>query len=334
MGYGPENANLRGFYRPEAVCPMQVATAPVAVSPNRTTLWLALISVYILWGSTYLFVHFMTEQMPPLYMASMRFLTAGVLLYGYSRLAGAARPTLANWRATGIIGILLLGIANGAVTLALQYLPTGLTALLVAMLPVFILTFNWIGFSRTRPTNLALLGLGLGLGGVFFLLPPGSLRISGGASATLTGVGLSLVANVAWAVGTLLTPRLTVPASPTLSSGMQMLAAGLLLFGVALLTEPVTPFSLAQAPPKALYLVVFGSIVGFSSFSWLARNASPTLASTYAYVNPVVAMLLGALFAGEVVSTQSLIGAAIIVSGVVLITLGKTSGRTGKEENV
>lgn len=306
---------------------MQVAHPPVATAPNRTTLWAALISVYILWGSTYLFVHFMTERMPPLYMASIRFLVAGTLLYAFARLTGTPRPTQANWRATGLIGILLLGIANGAITLALQYLPTGLTALLVAMLPVYLLTFNWIGFSRTRPTNLALLGLALGSAGVFLLLPPGSLRTSGGASDTLMGLGLTILANIAWSLGTLLTPRLTIPASPALSSGMQMLTAGLLLFVVALLTEPVTVFSLAEAPEKALYslayLVVFGSIIGFSSFSWLARNAPPTLASTYAYVNPVVALLLGALFAGEVVSMRSLVGAAVIVSAVVLITMGK-----------
>lgn len=306
---------------------MEIAPPPVAVSPKRTTLWLALIAVYILWGSTYLFVHFMTERMPPLYMAAVRFLTAGTLLYAYARLTGASRPTLTNWRATGIIGLLLLGVANGAVTLALQYLPTGLTALLVATLPVFLLTFNWIGFSHSRPTNLALLGLGLGLVGVFLLLPPGSLRTTGGVSDTLVGLGLTMVANVAWALGTLLTPRLRVPSSPALSSGMQMLTAGLALFLTALLTEPVSWLSLTQAPEKALYslayLVVFGSIIGFSSFSWLARNAPPTLVSTYAYVNPVVALLLGAFFAGEVVTAQSLLGAAVIVSGVVLITMGK-----------
>lgn len=314
---------------------MQVATPPAAVSSNRTTLWLALISVYILWGSTYLFVHFMTEQMPPLYMAAIRFLAAGTLLYSYARLTGAPRPTLVNWRATGVLGVLLLSIANGAITVAVQYIPTGLAALLVATLPVYVLMFNWIGFARTRPTNQALAGLSLGLVGVFFLLRPDRLETAGSTQATFIGLGLTMLANVSWAFGTLLTPRLKIPATPILASGMQMLTGGFVLLIVALLTEPVHLLSIAQAPVKAFYslayLVVFGSIIGFSSFSWLARNAPPTLASTYAYVNPIVALLLGAAFAGEVVTGQSLLGAAVIVSGVVLITLGRERKRATTE---
>ncbi|WP_460914837.1 EamA family transporter [Spirosoma areae] len=306
---------------------MQAISPPVSAIPNRTTLWAALITVYILWGSTYLFVHFMTEQMPPLYMAGIRFLVAGTLLYSYARLTGAPRPTAGNWRASALLGFLFLSIANGAVATALHYLPTGLTALLVAMLPVFVLSFNWRFFARSRPTNLALLGSLLGLAGIFVLFQPGRVVLPGGTHALFAGFGLAMVANIAWAFGTLLTPRVDSPASPALSSGMQMLTGGGLLFLVGLLTEPVALFSIAQAPTKAFYslayLVVFGSIIGYSAFSWLARNAPPALVSTYAYVNPVVAMLLGAAFAGEVISAQSLIGASVIIAGVVLITIGK-----------
>lgn len=211
--------------------------------------------------------------------------------------------------------------------MALHYLPTGLTALLVAMLPVYVLTFNWLFFARTRPTTMALLGSLLGLLGVVILFQPGRIILPGGTHALLIGFALTTVANAAWALGTLLTPRLQTPASPVLSSGMQMLAGGGVMFTFALLTEPVSLFSILQAPPKAFYslayLVVFGSIIGFSSFAWLARNAPPALASTYAYVNPIVAMLLGAFFANEVISSQSLIGASVIIAGVVLITMGK-----------
>lgn len=299
---------------------MQVSTPPVTAPANRTTLWIALITVYILWGSTYLFVHFMTERMPPLYMAGIRFIAAGTLLYSYARLTGAARPTWANWRATGLLGVLFLTIANGAVATAIHYLPTGLVALLVAMLPVFVLTFNWLFFARTRPTNLALAGSALGLVGVVVLFQPGKLVLPGGPDALLIGFGLTMLANIGWAFGTLLTPRVNTPASPALSSGMQMLTGGGVMLMAALLTEPVSLLSIAQAPPKAFYslayLIVFGSIIGFSAFAWLARNAPPALASTYAYVNPVVAMLLGAAFAGEAISSQSLIGAAVIIAGV------------------
>ncbi|MGF7218850.1 drug/metabolite transporter (DMT)-like permease [Spirosoma lacussanchae] len=306
---------------------MQVSTTPVPAASNRTTLWIALVTVYILWGSTYLFVHFMTERMPPLYMAGMRFVAAGTLLYGYARLSGAPRPTLSNWRATGLLGLLFLTVANGAIGTALHYLPTGLTALLVATLPVFVLVLNWLFYARARPTRQALAGSALGLLGVVILFQPGKLVIPGGSDGLLIGLCMTMIANTGWAFGTLLTPRVNMPASSALSSGMQMLTGGTVLILAALVVEPISLLSILDAPPKALYslgyLIVFGSIVGFSTFSWLARNAPPTLASTYAYVNPIVAMLLGAAFAGEAISSQSLMGAAVIVAGVVLITLGK-----------
>ncbi len=306
---------------------MQAVTSPASTSPSRVALWSALVTVYILWGSTYLFVHFMTERMPPLYMAAIRFLTAGVLLYSYARFSGASRPSLSNWRATGLLGILFLTIANGAVATAVHYLPTGLTALLVAMLPAFVLSFNWLFFARTRPTNLALAGSALGLAGVLVLFQPGKLILPGGPDALLIGFGLTMIANIGWAFGTLLAPRVNAPASSVLSSGMQMLTGGGVMLMVALVFEPVSLLSIAQAPPKALYsllyLIIFGSIIGFSSFAWLARNAPPALTSTYAYVNPIVAMLLGASFAGEAITSQSILGAVIIISGVVLITLGR-----------
>ncbi|GAB3574859.1 drug/metabolite exporter YedA [Spirosoma luteolum] len=305
---------------------MQVSSAPLTQSPNRVTLWSALTAVYILWGSTYLFIHFMTERMPPLYMASMRYIVAGTLMYSYARLTGTPRATKAEWKSASIIGVLLLTIANGCLTLGIQYIPTGMAALLGGMLPVFLLTLNWVSFGRQRPTNLALGGLVLGLLGIYFLIKPDKLQPMGGAHANLIGAALVTTGNLSWAIGTLLTPRLTLPAG-ILSSGIQMLVGGTVLLIVSLCLEPVVPWSIVYAPTKAigsmLYLVIFGSIIGFSAYSWLARNAPPQLLSTYAFVNPVVAMLLGSLFAGEVFSSQSFMGAMIALAGVVLITLGR-----------
>lgn len=305
---------------------MQSALPLPSTPPKRLTLWLALTSVYILWGSTYLFIHFMTERMPPLYMASMRFFVAGTLLYSYARLTGTPRPTWSQIRSAGLIGLLLLAIANGCLTIALQHIPTGMAALLAGLLPVFLLTLNWVSFGKSRPTNLALAGLLLGFIGVYFLIKPDKLQGAGAADDNLIGAGLIMIGNLAWAIGTLLSPRLPLP-SQFMSSGLQMLAGAIALFLVSLLTEHTTPLTILNAPTKAIgslwYLVVFGSIIGFSSYAWLARNAPPTLLSTYAYVNPVVAMLLGTLFAGEILTTQSLIGAGIVVAGVVLITLGR-----------
>ena len=305
---------------------MQTALQPISVQPKRLTLWMALISVYILWGSTYLFIHFMTEQMPPLYMSSIRFLVAGTLLYSYARLTGTPRPTWPQVRSGGIIGLLLLTLANGCLTVALQHISTSIAALLAATMPVFLLSLNWIWFAKTRPSNLALSGLLLGFAGICFLIKPDAVQGTGTTDDNLIGAGLVMIANVAWALGTLFSSRLALPAQ-ILSSGLQMLTGGVILLVISLLTEPVTPMSILDAPAKAIgslgYLIIFGSIIGFSSYAWLARNAPPTLVSTYAYVNPVVAMILGTLFAGEILTAQSLIGAAIVVAGVVLVTLGR-----------
>ena len=305
---------------------MQAITSPVSTKPNRVTLWANLISVYILWGSTYLFIHFMTEQMPPLYMVSVRYLIAGVILYSYARFTGTPNPTLAEWKSSGIIGILLLAVANGCLSLGIQYIPSGMAALMGGLLPVYLLSLNWISFGKKRPSNLALAGLAIGLLGIYLLVKPDKLQGTGGVDAKLIGVGLVAFGNFAWAIGTLLTPRLSLP-SGTISSGIQMIIGGLVMLPVSLAVEPVSLFSIFDAPQKAIgsmiYLVIFGSIIGFSSYSWLARNASPQLLSTYAFVNPVVAMLLGTTFAGEIFSSQSFVGAAIALIGVVLITLGR-----------
>ncbi len=309
---------------------MSVPVSPLTVAPNRVTLWLALISVYILWGSTYLFIHFMTEQMPPLYMASMRYIVSGTLLYGYARLTGTPPATRVQWRSAAVVGVLLLTVANGCLTLSLQYIPTGVAALLGGLLPVFLLLLNWVSFGRQRPGNGALAGLVLGLVGIYFLIKPDNIQGTGGVHANLIGAGLVTFANFAWAIGTLLAPRVSLPPA-VLSSGIQMLTGGGILLIISLCVEPVTPWSLLDAPDKAIgsliYLVIFGSIIGFSSYAWLARNAPPPLLATYAFVNPVVAMLLGVTVAGEVFSSQSLLGAAVALAGVVLITLGRKQSR-------
>lgn len=292
--------------------------------PQRTKLFLNLLSVYTLWGSTYLFIHFMTENMPPLYMAGCRLLTAGLILYPYARLTGHARPSRKEWASAGLIGVLLLSIANGGMTVALQYVPTGVAALLAGMLPLFIVILNWLTFSKVKPTRLAMIGLAVGLVGIAMLVKPGGYKAT--STESWIGIAIIMLCNLSWATGTLLSGRMPLPPQ-IISSAVQMLVGGGLLLIVSLLVEPVSLLSISHAPTKAIgalvYLIVFGSLIGFSSFAWLARNAPPQLLSTYAYVNPVVAMLLGWAFAGEALTSQSLISALIIVAGVILITLGR-----------
>jgi drug/metabolite transporter (DMT)-like permease len=297
---------------------------PGPAGPYRTKLILNLLSVYTLWGSTYLFIHFMTENMPPLYMAGCRLLTAGLILYLYARLTGHARPSRQEWLSAGLIGVLLLSIANGGMTVALQYVPTGIAALLAGMLPLFIVMLNWLTFSKVKPTRLALAGLAIGLVGIALLVKPGGY----GSTSTESGIGIAIImiGNLSWATGTLLSGRMKLPAQ-IISSAVQMLVGGGVLLMVSMLLEPVSLFSISYASTKAIgalvYLIIFGSLIGFSSFAWLARNAPPQLLSTYAYVNPVVAVLLGWAFAGEALSSQSLVSALIIIAGVILISLGK-----------
>ncbi|GAB2777541.1 drug/metabolite exporter YedA [Rhabdobacter roseus] len=302
---------------------MAAITTP-NLTPPRLKLVLNLLSVYTLWGSTYLFIHFMTEHMPPLYMAGCRLLTAGLILYPYARLTGHARPTKQEWLSAGLVGVLLLAIANGGMTVAIQYVPTGIAALLSGMLPLFIMVLNWLTFSKVKPSKLALSGLLVGLVGIGLLVKPGGFQST--SSESWLGIGIIMLCNLSWATGTLLSGRLKLP-NQLVSSAVQMLVGGGMLLLVSLVVEPVNLASISYAPTKAIasliYLVIFGSIIGFTSFAWLARNAPPQLVSTYAYVNPVVAMLLGWAFAGEVLPGQSLVAGLIILSGVVLISLGR-----------
>lgn len=311
-------------WKPRTIPPDMAAPGELVTQLNRTHLVLNLLSVYILWGSTYLFIHFMTEQMPPLYMAGCRLFTAGVLMYAFARLTGHASPSRQEWLSAGLIGILLLSIANGGMTVALQYIPTGVAALLAGMLPLFIVLLNWVTFNKVKPTKLAAAGLLVGMIGIGLLVKPGGFRAT--SSESWLGIGIIMVGNLAWATGTLLSGKLKLP-NQLISIAVQMLVGGGLLLLTSLVIEPVTLTSITHAPGKAIgaliYLVIFGSLIGFSSFAWLARNAPPTLLSTYAYVNPVVALVLGAAFAGEAITSQSLLSAVIILSGVVLITFGK-----------
>ncbi|ARK12075.1 EamA family transporter [Fibrella sp. ES10-3-2-2] len=298
----------------------------LATVTSGTRLWLSLAAVYVLWGSTYLFIHFMTEQMPPLYMASMRYLVAGSILYAYARFTGTERPNIAHWKSTSLIGFFLLTVANGALTMALQYIPSGVGALLGGLLPIFLLLLNWVSFGQVRPRKLSLIGVAIGFTGIYLLIKPDRMIGTGGADANLIGTALVALGNLSWAIGTLLTPRLNQP-NQTLASGMQMLMGGFFLMIISLTTEPVHLLSIVDAPQKALgsmlYLVIFGSIIGFSAYAWLARHAPPALLATYAFVNPIIAVLLGVTFAGEVFSARSLIGAAVALVGVTLMTLGR-----------
>ena len=293
-------------------------------APSRLKLVTAFAAIYVVWGSTYLAIRFAIETLPPFLMASARFLIAGALVYAWARLYGrAARPTREQWRATAVVGVLLLLGGNGLVVWAETRVPSGVTALLIGMMPCWMVLFDWLRPHGVRPGSQIVLGLALGLAGLVWLIGPDSLM--GGGRVDLLGAFALLVAEVSWAAGSIYSRHAPLPPAPFLSTAMQMLAGSVALFIVSVaLGEPwhMDPVGFSARSILAwAYLIVFGSIVAYSAYVWLLRASTPARVSTYAYVNPVIAVFLGWLLADEALTARMLVAAAVIVSGVALITL-------------
>jgi drug/metabolite transporter (DMT)-like permease len=306
------------------------AESPAAggAAPARTAhIVLALATVYVLWGSTYLAMRLAIVTIPPFLMAATRHLTAGTTLYAFARLRGAPRPRLVHWRSAAIIGGLLLALGNGGVVWSEQRLSSGMAALLICSEPMWIVLFAWMRRGGRRPGPRVVTGLAVGMVGLVLLVRPGH---GGDAFVDPLGALAVLISSISWAAGSLYVQRAKLPSSPLLSTSMQMLCGGsLLLVAGALAGEPahlaLSRIS-AGSVLSLLYLIVFGSLIGYTAYTWLLRSASPVLVSTYAYVNPVVAVFLGWLLVHEPVSAGMLLGAAIILVGVALITTASGEG--------
>lgn len=294
-------------------------------APDDRTLRLRIIAafaaVYVIWGSTYLGILYAIDTMPPFLMAGVRFLVAGAVVYAWVRMRGAARPTIRHWRSAIVSGVLLLVGGNGAVVWAELTVPSGIVALIIAMTPVWMVLLEWVRLRDARPTNGVLAGLGLGLAGMALLIGPDTLR--GDGPFPLASALVVLGGSLAWAAGSIHARGAERSPQPLLSTGMQMLAggAGLVCLG-AVLGEPnrvdLATISLRSWGGLA-YLIVFGSLVGYTCYIWLLRVSTPAHVSTYAYVNPIVAVFLGWAFAGEAVTSRELAGAAVIITAVALI---------------
>ena len=274
---------------------------------------------------------FAVASMPPLLMAGTRYALAGALLYGFMRLRGEPRPTLRGWGHAAVIGVCLLGFGNGGTTFGVLYLPSGITALLVATVPMFLAVLGWLCGVSPRPNKWVALGLGAGMAGMYLLAAhPTATPVKEPGHASL-GMALVLMASLVWSIGSLYAKKHQPAPSPFASGGMQMLCGGLAMLVLGLVRGETSGFEFAQVTTKSwvayVYLVTFGSIVAFSAYIWLLRVVEPALAGTYAFVNPVVAVLLGWAFAGETLNFQMLSGATLIVVAVVLVVLG---GRTKK----
>ena len=289
--------------------------------PSRFRVVTAFAAIYLVWGSTYLAIRFGVETIPPFMMAGTRFVLAGVVLYGWARFRGAPRPAGIEWRSAAIIGTLLLFVGNGGVTWAEQRVPSGIAALLVATVPIWIVLMDWLWHGAARPRSGVIVGLIVGLIGVLMLIGPD--QFLGHNRINIAGVGVLLVATVSWAAGSLYSRKAILPASPLLATSMEMLSGGAVLFLVSASTGEFQRFDPAMVSMRSWlsvgYLSLFGSIVGFTAYVWLLRVAHASRVATYAYVNPVIAILLGWSLAGEEFTAHMLLAAAIIILAVILI---------------
>lgn len=288
----------------------------------KSKIWVALLSLYIVWGSTYLAIRFTVETIPPFLSAGVRFLVSGLILLVWRRLAGDPMPTRRQWRSTAIVGIFLLLGGNGLVSFAEQYVPSGIAALVIGSIPLWLVMIEAMRPGGERPTLQVILGLAVGFSGIFLLVGPGSL-IGSGQSFNPLGIGTLLMAAFLWAVGSIYSRGADMPKSSLMATGAEMLTGSLALMLVSGLTGEWSGFHIAEISTNSwlglLYLITIGSLVGFVSYIWLLQNAPVSLVATYPYVNPLVAVMLGAWLADEVVNARILIAGAIIIGSVVLI---------------
>lgn len=300
--------------------------------PFGAKVWLALLSVYIIWGSTYLAIRVAIETLPGLLMAGVRFTIAGLIMYAIGIRRGdreGDRPTRSHWRAAIIIGTALALGGNGFVVLAEERIASGTAALIVATVPLWVALFEWVrhGASLTRPVVIAMLA---GFGGVAVLAGPGEQAID------TIGALLVVAATIFWAAGSVYARRADLPARPVVSTGMEMIGGGIALFIAGTIRGEWGDLNVAGFSRSSLlalaYLTTFGSIIGFSAYVWLLRNVEASLATTYAYVNPFIAVLLGAVFVDEQITRTILIAGAIIVASVAVIVSRTSKAATGDQE--
>jgi drug/metabolite transporter (DMT)-like permease len=288
---------------------------------QRLRLLIAFACVYVIWGSTYLAIRIAIETIPPLLMAGVRFLVAGLVLTLWARSRGAAWPDRAQWRSAAIVGSLLLLGGNGLVVWAELTVPSALAALIVAAVPIVTVALDWARPGGIRPGRATILGLLTGFAGVAILINPFAVDAS---RVDPLGAAALLVATLSWAAGSIYSRGVRSPASPLMGSGANMLMGGAGLVIIGALIGEVGQVNFATISTRSalamLYLIVMGALVGFTAFFYLLRHTTPAKSTTYAYVNPIVAILLGWAILNEPITARVLVAATVIISGVVMIT--------------
>jgi drug/metabolite transporter (DMT)-like permease len=297
----------------------------VSIAP-RWKIGLAFLAVYLCWGMTYLAMRVAVKDIPPHLMSGARFLVAGMVLYLWSRSRGDPAPGAKEWKAAAVVGAFLLLGGNATVAWAEQQVPSGLAAVLIAVAPIWMVGFEWARGGR-RPSRRVLAGLLLGLLGMGLLVTPNG---DSSNQVNLLGGVVLVLASASWAWGSVFSKTAALPRSPFLATSMEMLAGGALILVVAALTGQIQDFKPGEVSTDAvlswLFLVVFGSLVGFTAYIWLLGVTSIAKAGTYAYVNPVVAVFLGWAILGEPVTARTIAAAGVILVGVALVNLDWLSG--------
>jgi drug/metabolite transporter (DMT)-like permease len=296
-------------------------------SASRAQIIAAFVSIYLVWGSTYLAIRYAIETIPPFTMGGIRFLVSGAMLYAWARYRGAPRPTRLHWRNAVIAGAFLVLGGNGAVVWAEQFVPSGLTALLVSILPFWLVIIEWVRPPRRRPSGLVLVGLLLGFLGIIVLVGPGN--VGGHGDIRPLGALVLILGSLSWAIGSFWARDAQLPESGLLTTGMEMLGGGALLLLVGALSGELPKLDINHVSRASalglVYLITFGSLIAFTSYIWLLDKVSPAKLGTYAYVNPIVAVLLGWAIAGEALSIRTGIAAVIVICAVALITSARSA---------
>jgi drug/metabolite transporter (DMT)-like permease len=288
----------------------------------RSRIILAFAAVYVIWGSTYLAIRFAIETLPPLLMIGSRFLIAGLILYAVVRSRGVPAPSRANWLNASLIGVMLLACGTGVVVWAEERVASGIAALLVSVVPLWMVLIDWLRPRGTKPSAWVMAGVVVGLAGLWILADP----LASGVNRNLFVEAMLMLAALSWAAGSVYSKHAPLPESKFLTTAIEMLAGGTALVLVGLAAGELGHLDPGAVSMRSglslLYLIVFGSLVAFSAYVWLLQAVSPALVSTYAFVNPIVAVFLGWAFASEPVTARTAIAAAIIIGGVALITIG------------
>jgi len=297
--------------------------APLPHTPARMTtlVLLAFAAVYVVWGSTYLAIRIGIESFPPLILAGLRHITVGLLLYPIVRRKTGIRPTAANWRAAVVTGALLLFIGNGGLSWAEQTVPSGVAALLVATVSLWLVIVDWLRPGGVKPASRVAMGLLMGFAGLALLVGPAHL--GGSERVDPRGAAVLVAASLAWACGSLYSKHGGMPSSAMLGVAMQSLAGGAILLIAGLFAGEFRGLHLGAISLRSwlalAYLMVFGSGIGFSAYIYILQKSTAARVATYAFVNPVVALFLGWLIAGETITLRTVIAAAIILTAVILV---------------